>query len=123
MKRILLFMLSCFVVSAQTLFAEEAEETYWTYKIDYTHTDGKTYGYITDNHNIWKLAATGKGNNLTVGTSAKTPSGHMTFTAELLRDDEKVYPIDFSRKIYNEDKSKTFIVTSFGYFSSNWVAD
>lgn len=118
MKRILLFMLSCFVVSAQTLFAEEAEETYWTYKIDYTHTDGKTYGYITDNHNIWKLVATGKGNNLAVGTSEKTPSGHMTFTAEFSGDDGKVYPIDFSRKIYNDDKSKTFIVTSFGYFSS-----
>mgnify|MGYP003290452981 FL=1 len=113
-----MFMLSCFVVSAQALFAEEAEETYWTYQIDYTHTDGKTYGYITDNHNIWKLVATGKGNNLTVGTFAQTPSKHMTFTAEFLREDTKVYPIDFSRKIYNEDKSKTFIVTSFGYFSS-----
>ncbi len=121
MKRILLFMLSCFVVSAQTLFAEEAEETYWTYKVDYTHTDGKTYGYITDNHNIWKLAATGKegSNALAVSTSVQTPSKHMTFTAEFLRDDEKVYPIDFSRKIYNEDESKTFIVTSFDYFSSN----
>lgn len=120
MKRILLFMLFCFVVSAQTLFAEEAEETYWTYKIYYTHTDGKTYGYITDNHGVWKLAATGKegSNALAVSTSVQTPSKHMTFTAEFLRDDEKVYPIDFSRKIYNEDKSKTFIVTSFGYFSS-----
>jgi hypothetical protein len=42
----------------------------------------------------------------------------MTFTAEFSGDKTKVYPIDFSRKIYNEDKSKTFIVTSFGYFSS-----
>ena len=120
MKRILLSLLSCFVVSAQALFAEEAEETYWTYKIDYTYNhNGATYGYITDNHNIWKLVAVGgKGNDLTVGTYAKTPGGEMTFTAECLRDDGKVYPIDFSRKIYNADnKDETFIVKSFNYFS------
>lgn len=121
MKRILLFMLSCFVVSAQTLFAEEAEETYWTYKVEYVYSNNKaTYGYITDNHGVWKLVATGKegSNALRVSTSETTPPKDMTFTAEFSGDKTKVYPIDFSRKIYNEDKSKTFIVTSFGYFSS-----
>ena len=110
MKRILLFMLSCFVVSAQALFAEEAEETYWTYTEEGQDHNSIGYGYITNG--VWKLYAkrnSKNSSNLYVDVTNGEFKGEAT----------KVYPINLTYIYNNSEKSQRFFVTSFGYFSSN----
>jgi hypothetical protein len=110
MKRILLFMLSCFVVSAQTLFAEEAEETYWIYTEEGKDHNSIGYGYITNG--VWKLYAkrnSKNSSNLYVDVTNGEFKGEAT----------KVYPINLTDIYNNSEKSQRFFVTSFGYFSSN----
>ncbi len=103
MKRILLFMLSCFVVSAQTLFAEEAEETYWTYT-----EEGEGYGCISNA--VWKFYAKRNSKNssdLYVDAGSK---------GEFKGEATKVYPVNLTY-IYNNEKSQRFFVTSLNCFS------
>ena len=110
MKHILLFMLSCVVVSAQTLLAEETEETYWIYTEEGTDSNGIGYGYVTNG--VWKLSAkrnSKNSSNLRVDASAGEFKGEAT----------KVYPVNLTY-IYNSEKSQRFFVTSFGYFSSRF---
>lgn len=67
MKRIVLLLQFCLMVSSQTLFAEEA---FWTYNETNTVQNGTSHGYITDN--VWTFyaeRAKGSEKELTVNAS------------------------------------------------------
>lgn len=108
MKRILLFMLSCCVVSAQALFAEEAEETYWIYTEE-GQDRGIGYGCISNA--VWKFYAkrnSANSSELYVNAGSK---------GEFKGEPTKVYPVNLTYIYNNSEKSQRFFVTSFGCFS------
>ena len=101
-------MLSCFVVSAQTLFAEEAEETYWIYTEE-GQDRGIGYGCISNA--VWKFYAkrnSANSSDLYVDAGSK---------GEFKGEATKVYPVNLTYIYNNSEKSQRFFVTSFGCFS------
>ena len=132
MKRIVLLLQFCLMVSSQTLFAEEA---FWTYTETNTVQNGTSHGYITDN--VWTFYASranGSEKELTVDASKgvsidpKEPA-KIDFTK--INDGFKVVAFCGWRNVLSplRQYATEFIApdcTTFGgeeAFYQNWVAD